>query len=554
MHRFLGFTLASIVSAYVAHASIGCGPGDDCTVTATCAVESGGGGSGAADPQGGGPATGGGGAAPGELGFPCDGAGECDSGFCVDGVCCEGACDGICEACDGSGTCAPQAPGTDPDDECAEGVCDGGGVCATGAYRWGKRFGDAQADELLGLDAGGMRIGMTGTYLGSPEFGLGPLSVPSTEVGAFAVELGLDGDATLSETVVDAGYANSGEGIDALDAAVGADGRLVICGGGGAGDVDFGGGSLSLGIADGFVGALSTSGGHIFSDVGGGYGTTVTRVAVTSAGETVVAGSTFDSGGSLGGATYAGGSALFVIKLSSSGTGLWSFDDVSGSIMVSAEALVVQDDGDVLIVGSTSGDVTFGSTPLPGSGARTFLLRLSADGDVLSAHAFGNATTRLLAVTAVGNDVVLGGAFSSAVDFGGPTLTAVSGEDLFLARVTEDGQHVWSERFGEGGDQSVTSLDVGADGALYAAGLYNGSLSFGVGGTSSGGGFLVKVHPSGQPVWSRDLAGGVTSVRVTGLEGGGAAVGGSFSGNVDLGGGVLTSAGMTDVFVAAFDP
>ena len=229
-----GFTLT------VAAAS--CGPGDHCSVTQTCPTNNeGGGGAGGTSDAGGGVSDGGGGALPGELGFPCGAPSECDSGFCVDGVCCAGACDGTCEACDGSGTCAPHAPGTDPDGDCADGVCDGVGVCATGAHRWSKRFGDGGGDELTGLDARSSRIGFVGRYEGSPEFGLGPLSAPTNAHGAFGVQLDLSGVATLSLSVVDAF-------ISVVDGAVGPDGRLLISGGGGNGEADFGGGTLSLGL------------------------------------------------------------------------------------------------------------------------------------------------------------------------------------------------------------------------------------------------------------------------------------------------------------------
>ncbi len=82
----------------------------------------------------------------GGAGGPCDVAGDCGTGFCVDGVCCDAACDQTCEACtaalrgDGGqdGTCGPVVKGQDPAGECAAmpaatcgttGLCDGGGSC-----------------------------------------------------------------------------------------------------------------------------------------------------------------------------------------------------------------------------------------------------------------------------------------------------------------------------------------------------------------------------------------------------------------------------------------
>lgn len=68
------------------------------------------------------------------VGRPCGDGTDCLTGFCVDGVCCESACDGLCEKCDGSGTCVAVADGEDPGNECpgtdtCGGVCDGNRDC-----------------------------------------------------------------------------------------------------------------------------------------------------------------------------------------------------------------------------------------------------------------------------------------------------------------------------------------------------------------------------------------------------------------------------------------
>ncbi|MFL5304164.1 MAG: hypothetical protein ACJ8F1_03075 [Polyangia bacterium] len=80
---------------------------------------------------------------PKPPGFPCTGAAECASGFCVDQVCCESACTGTCHSCalPGSpGRCLTvAADNVDPRGECKDngaaacgtnGKCDGTGSCA----------------------------------------------------------------------------------------------------------------------------------------------------------------------------------------------------------------------------------------------------------------------------------------------------------------------------------------------------------------------------------------------------------------------------------------
>ncbi len=86
------------------------------------------------------------GAVPRGLGWPCDVAGDCDSGACVDGYCCDSFCDpadpaNFCKACNvpgSEGHCVDAVAGTDPHQQCdadpvascgKDGLCDGKGGC-----------------------------------------------------------------------------------------------------------------------------------------------------------------------------------------------------------------------------------------------------------------------------------------------------------------------------------------------------------------------------------------------------------------------------------------
>ena len=88
------------------------------------------------DPGGGGGGQGGGGATGGgdsglDNGEPCDTAGQCQSGFCVEGVCCSDACEGPCDSCRQSGVCMADAVGEPGSPSCAPYLCDGSSDCAT---------------------------------------------------------------------------------------------------------------------------------------------------------------------------------------------------------------------------------------------------------------------------------------------------------------------------------------------------------------------------------------------------------------------------------------
>jgi hypothetical protein len=162
-------------------------------------------------------------------------------------------------------------------------------------------------------------------------------------------------------------------------------------------------------------------------------------------------------------------------------------------------------------------------------------------------------------VSAGGNDgfwIVLGGAFSGTVDFGGGAL-ASDEQSLFVVRLDSDGAHRASRAFsGASGVVQLESLAVGPDGVTALTGFFTEAIDFGggthvtagsqdifvawldpalayagsrrIGGSGSDFAFEVAVDPIGQPVLA-----------------------GYFTGELQHGTGSLVSAGSWDVFIGA---
>lgn len=178
----------------------------------------------------------------------------------------------------------------------------------------------------------------------------------------------------------------------------------------------------------------------------------------------------------------------------------------------------------------------------------------------------GETSPRRTAVTPAG-DVYVAGSFDGTVQFGTTTLTALNDEpDGFLAKYTNTGQVQWAQQFGNpalGQKDEVEALAVDAAGNAYL-GLNFESASVTIGGTTylnsggSGGSatdaLVIKLDPSGQVLWARQI-GGLDDEEITGLAAastGELYVAGTYEDSVQLGGVVLSHHG--DSFVAKLDP
>lgn len=187
-----------------------------------------------------------------------------------------------------------------------------------------------------------------------------------------------------------------------------------------------------------------------------------------------------------------------------------------------------------------------------------------SSGDHNRSKRFGDGANQvgLGVATDSSSAVVATGYFEGTVDFGGGPLTSLGGDDIFLAKLDLNGNHLWSKRFGHVSDQRPGSGDapVASDplGNILLTGQFKGTADFGGVPVSSSGGsdiFLAKFDPNGNHLWSKRFGDGANqsgTATATGASGD-VLVTGFFDGTIDLGGGPLTSAGAADIFLAKFD-
>lgn len=291
---------------------------------------------------------------------------------------------------------------------------------ADGSFHWSKGFGASAHDAgyAVAADASG-NVLVTGQFLGTVNFGGGPLVASSTSSDIFVAKYDPTGAHVWSKrfgsTQVD-----EGRGID-----VDASGNVVVTGSF-QGFVDFGGGTLNspsgLGI---FLAKYDATGVHQWSKHFVGFGGEIGRaVAIDGSGNILVTGQyagNVDFGG--GPLNWVAATDVFIAKYDPNGVHQWSH----------------------------------------GHGG--------------SSHDPGYA----IAVDAAGN-VAIAGNFVGTANFGGDDLISDSGSnDIYFARYDASGVHQWSQRIGNSSPDFGNAIAMNAAGDVYLAGEFNGPVNFGGG-------------------------------------------------------------------------
>ena len=154
-------------------------------------------------------------------------------------------------------------------------------------------------------------------------------------------------------------------------------------------------------------------------------------------------------------------------------------------------------------------------------------------------------------------NVYIGGTFQGSVNFGGSTLTSLGSNDIFLAKFSPTGAHVWSKRFGDSTIQIGQAVATDPSGNVYLAGIFFGDVNFGGGTLSSTAGgqdvFLVKFDASGAHQWSKQFgdAEAQSAADVATDASGNVFLSGFGLGIMDFGGGGLDLG--DDIYLAKFN-
>ncbi|WP_437274511.1 hypothetical protein WME90_25005 [Sorangium sp. So ce375] len=162
---------------------------------------------------------------------------------------------------------------------------------------------------------------------------------------------------------------------------------------------------------------------------------------------------------------------------------------------------------------------------------------------------FGDAETTLGGIAADGDGTLwLAGGFKGdlTVAGGAPLTAGGAGRDVFVAHLARDGNHEWSERFGNAQNDTATHVHQATaialgDASVYVAGDFTGSLSFGADcGLPEGAGDafvarLDKSDPDGVAACTAHGSGGLDEAKAVAVEGDRVFVLTSLQGGADIG-------------------
>ncbi len=294
----------------------------------------------------------------------------------------------------------------------------------------------------------------------------------------------------------------------------------------------------------------------------------------------------FNRGGSGGKLIKMGASAtgdVFLAKYDAGGNFLWT-KRMGGTGYDFGLSLAVDGSDNVYIAGYFSGAPDFnpggnGGMLNSAGGYDGFLAKYDKDGHFLWAKNMGGAGYDYSNGVAVdGSDNVyvtgyMGILVSDSVNFNpngsGGMVKLVGGSDVFLAKYDKDGNYLWAKGMGGSGDDTGVDVAVDDSNNVYVAGHFaSGKADFNIGGSSvvlTNAGkqdvFLAKYDKDGSYLWAKNM-GGSSDDYCSGI-----AIDGS--GNLYMtgyfksatanfnpagsGGGTLTNAGKTNVFLAKYD-
>ena len=377
---------------------------------------------------------------------------------------------------------------------------------SSGTHQWSKRIGSSDTDRAIAIDvdAGG-NVTITGTFEGTVDFGGGPIVSAAQYNDGFVARYDASGNHLWSR-----GFAATTL-MQPLGVGSDASGNVVVTGHF-FDSANFGAGAVtSAGQDDLFIAVYDSNGNPSWSHVtGSNLNEESSAVAVTSAGDAVIIG-LFEGQIDFGAGPFVNVRPQdgFVVRYDPLGNVSWQkiITPVSAAGARTLYDVAVDAAGNAYVAGSMWGTFDFGggnltSTGFDGSLSPTdaFVVTYDAAGNhVWSALYGGTKADRAVAVdVSAGGDLAVAGTFSGEAKFGGVLHSSHGMNDIFIARFSAAGAHVWSRTIGSPlWQEQVSSIILDGAGNTLISASFDPSMSFGGGVRTSQGDFDAVVAKYG---------------------------------------------------------
>jgi hypothetical protein len=312
------------------------------------------------------------------------------------------------------------------------------------------------------------------------------------------------------------------------------------------------------GSTDIFIAKYSPSGAYICARQVGGTGDDRALTAKADASGNIFVTGTFAGTVDFGGTVLtssAGSGDVFVAKYAPDCTSLLWVKGFGSSTDDVGYGLAVDGYGDVIVTGYFSGSANFGGGTVLSNGpfADIFIAKYSgSNGAYQWAHTLYGPSIDIGRSAAVDRDgnVVVTGSFQSTVSDGEtfqPMMTSAGSVDFFLLKYSSAGAYLWSRAFGGSGDDVAYGVDVDDGDNIAVVGSFQMTMALGGNSLTSAGlsdTFVAKFSPLGNHLWSLRVGGtGIDIDYAVAVDG---------VGNVVLTGGYQYTSGQWDVLVAKY--
>lgn len=252
----------------------------------------------------------------------------------------------------------------------------------------------------------------------------------------------------------------------------------------------------------------------------------------------------------------------FIAKYNPEGKLLWAQSE-GGTGYDYGHGIAVTPAGDCCVAGSFAGKVKIGDVNTKDNKGRSlFVAKYDSNGNMLWARLAGNGrgqSGHQIGVDQIGNCYVCG-FITGLVELGGQQVgTDSSIRDIFLAKLSPNGDLAWSVNSGGQADGLSTGVAIDRRGNCYLTGMFKNEARFGKTVLKSSGGydiFVARINADGTPAWA--CSGGGEKVDY-GLgiavdQTGNCYVTGEFTDDVQLKDRHLTKLGGRDLFIIRFAP